>query len=141
MAEQLGHSTSYTTTIPAARTGTACQTPAGDRGRVVGARPHPTREPPCPTAPPRRTSPSRTPRSSSPRPRRCRPRRPAARRWCPRPTRRRPRSPPPPTPAYDEGGGPSLDCVRNKIEGRYAASLGAAELVEDSAAGRDVEQQ
>ena len=49
--------------------------------------------------------------------------------------------PPLPPPDYDERGVPSLDYLRNKIEGRYATSLGAAELVEDSAAGRDVEQQ
>jgi hypothetical protein len=49
--------------------------------------------------------------------------------------------PPLPPPDYDERGVPSLDYVRNKIEGRYATSLGAGELVEDSAAGRDIEQQ
>jgi hypothetical protein len=49
--------------------------------------------------------------------------------------------PPPPAPDYDERGVPSLDYVRNKIEGRYATSLGSAELVEDSATGRDIEQQ
>jgi hypothetical protein len=54
-----------------------------------------------------------------------------------------PDAPPPvlPPPDYDERGVPSLDYVRNKIEGRYATSLGAGELVEDSAAGRDIEQQ
>jgi hypothetical protein len=58
-----------------------------------------------------------------------------------------PDAPPPPLPPadypadYDEHGVPSLDYVRNKIEGRYATSLGAGELVEDSAAGRDIEQQ
>jgi hypothetical protein len=54
-----------------------------------------------------------------------------------------PDAPPPPLPPpdYDERGVPSLDYVRNKIEGRYATSLGSAELVEDSATGRDIEQQ
>jgi hypothetical protein len=46
-----------------------------------------------------------------------------------------------PAPDYDERGVPSLDYVRDKIEGRYATSLGAAELVEDTAAARTVEQQ
>ena len=32
---------------------------------------------------------------------------------------------------YTAGGVPSLDFVRNKIEGRYATSLGATELAED----------
>jgi hypothetical protein len=54
-----------------------------------------------------------------------------------------PDAPPPVLPPadYDERGVPSLDYVRNKIEGRWATSLGATELAEDSAAGRDVEQQ
>ncbi|OZM81091.1 hypothetical protein [Pseudonocardia sp. MH-G8] len=54
-----------------------------------------------------------------------------------------PDPPPPATPApdYDEHGVPSLDYVRDKIEGRYATSIGAAELAEGTAAGRDVEQQ
>lgn len=50
-------------------------------------------------------------------------------------------SPASPTPDYDEHGVPSLDYVRDKIEGRYATSIGAAELAEGTAAGRDVEQQ
>jgi phage shock protein A len=49
--------------------------------------------------------------------------------------------PAPPAPDYDEHGVPSLDYVRDKIEGRYATSIGAAELAEGTAAGRDVEQQ
>jgi hypothetical protein len=54
-----------------------------------------------------------------------------------------PDAPPPllPPADYDERGVPSLDYVRNKIEGRYATSLGAGELAAESAAGRDVEQQ
>lgn len=51
--------------------------------------------------------------------------------------------PPPPTPApdYDEHGVPSLDHLRDKIEGRYATSLGAAELAGDTDAGRSLEEQ
>jgi hypothetical protein len=49
--------------------------------------------------------------------------------------------PPPPAPDYDRHGVPSLDYVRDKIEGRYATSLGAGELVDDTAAARTVEQQ
>jgi hypothetical protein len=47
----------------------------------------------------------------------------------------------PPAPDYDEHGVPSLDYVRDKIEGRYATSLGATELAESTAAGRTVEEQ
>jgi hypothetical protein len=52
-------------------------------------------------------------------------------------------TPPPAPPAadYDEHGVPTLDHVRDKIEGRHAASLGAAELAEGTAAGRSVEEQ
>jgi phage shock protein A len=49
--------------------------------------------------------------------------------------------PAPPTPDYDEHGVPSLDHVRDKIESRYATSLGATELAESTAAGRSVEEQ
>jgi phage shock protein A len=54
-----------------------------------------------------------------------------------------PDPPPPaaPAPDYDERGVPSLDHLRDKIESRYATSIGAAELAEGTAAGRDVEQQ
>jgi hypothetical protein len=48
---------------------------------------------------------------------------------------------PPPTPDYDDRGVPSLDHVRDKIETRYATSLGAAELAEETAAARGVEEQ
>jgi hypothetical protein len=48
---------------------------------------------------------------------------------------------PPPTPDYTDQGVPTLDYVRDKIEGRYATSLGAAELVGDTAAAHTVEQQ
>jgi phage shock protein A len=47
----------------------------------------------------------------------------------------------PPAADYDERGVPSLDYVRDKIEGRYATSLGAAELAAETAAGRSVEEQ
>ncbi len=57
----------------------------------------------------------------------------------------RPAQPPPvpplPAPDYDQHGVPSLDYVRDKIEGRYATSLGSAELIDDTAAARTVEQQ
>ena len=44
-------------------------------------------------------------------------------------------------PDYDERGVPSLDYVRDKIESRYATSLGAAELAEGTAEGRTLEEQ
>ena len=47
----------------------------------------------------------------------------------------------PPAPDYDEHGVPSFDHVRNKIESRYATSLGMTELTEGTAAGRSVEEQ
>ena len=50
-------------------------------------------------------------------------------------------TPAPPAPDYDEHGVPSLDYVRDKIEGRYATSIGATELAESTAAGRSVEEQ
>ena len=48
---------------------------------------------------------------------------------------------PPPAPDYDDHGVPSLDYVRDKIETRYATSLGAAELAQESAAARSIEEQ
>ena len=39
-------------------------------------------------------------------------------------------TPEPPAPDYDENGVPTLDFVRDKIEGRYATALGATELAE-----------
>ncbi|OLT14572.1 hypothetical protein BJF78_18330 [Pseudonocardia sp. CNS-139] len=39
----------------------------------------------------------------------------------------------PPAADYDERGVPTLDHVRDKIEGRYATSLGATELAEAAA--------
>jgi hypothetical protein len=47
----------------------------------------------------------------------------------------------PPAPDYDEHGVPSLDYVRDKIESRFATSIGATELAEGTAAGRSVEEQ
>ena len=43
-----------------------------------------------------------------------------------------PADPPGVAPDYDKYGVPSLDFVRNKIEGRYATSLGAAELAQQT---------
>lgn len=52
-------------------------------------------------------------------------------------------TPPPslPPPDYDARGVPSLDYVRDKIEGRYATSLGGTELAEGTAEVRSLEQQ
>lgn len=52
-----------------------------------------------------------------------------------------PAPPQAPAPDYDEHGVPTLDYVRDKIEGRYATSLGSTELAEGSAAARSIEQQ
>lgn len=41
-----------------------------------------------------------------------------------------PDPPRPPAPDYDERGIPSLDYVRDKIEGRYATSVGSTELAD-----------
>lgn len=48
---------------------------------------------------------------------------------------------PDPVPDYDESGVPTLDHVRDKIEGRYARSLGATELAEGTAAAQSAEEQ
>jgi hypothetical protein len=47
------------------------------------------------------------------------------------------------TPAgdYTEAGVPTFDHVRDRIEGRYARSLGATELAEDSAPARSLAEQ
>ena len=50
-------------------------------------------------------------------------------------------APAPPATGYDEHGVPSLDYVRDKIEGRYATAIGAAELAEGTAASRSVDEQ
>jgi phage shock protein A len=44
-------------------------------------------------------------------------------------------------PGYDESGVPTFESVREKIENRYATSLGAAELDAASSEGRSVEEQ
>ena len=49
--------------------------------------------------------------------------------------------PPPVTPDYDQHGVPSLDYVRDKIEGRFATSLGAGELAAETPQGRSLEEQ
>lgn len=46
-----------------------------------------------------------------------------------------------PTGDYDEAGVPTLEHVRDKIEGRYATAVGGTELAEESAAGRSIAQQ
>lgn len=45
------------------------------------------------------------------------------------------------TPDYDEHGVPSLDYVRDRIEARFATSLGATELAEGSPPAVSLEQQ
>ena len=50
-------------------------------------------------------------------------------------------TPEPPPPDYDEHGVPSLDFVRDKIEGRYANSLGATELAGEDQRVRDQAEQ
>jgi phage shock protein A len=47
------------------------------------------------------------------------------------------------TPAggYDDAGVPTFEHVRDKIESRYATSLGSTELAEESEAGRSIAQQ
>lgn len=47
----------------------------------------------------------------------------------------------PPAPDYDEHGVPSLDYVRDKIEGRWATATGAQELAADTPRARSLEQQ
>ena len=47
----------------------------------------------------------------------------------------------PPDPDYDERGMPSLDYVRDKIEGRFATSLGSTELAEGTPEARSLEEQ
>jgi len=42
---------------------------------------------------------------------------------------------------YDEHGVPSLDFVRNKIEGRHATALGSAELSQGTPQAHSLEQQ
>ncbi len=47
----------------------------------------------------------------------------------------------PPDPGYDSAGVPTFESVREKIEGRYATSLGDAELDAESPEGRSVAEQ
>jgi len=42
---------------------------------------------------------------------------------------------------YDHAGVPTFESVRDKIEDRYARSLGAAELDAETPEGRSVEEQ
>ena len=46
-----------------------------------------------------------------------------------------------PAPDYDEHGTPSFEHVRDRIEARYATSLGATELAEDTDRVRDQAEQ
>jgi phage shock protein A len=49
-------------------------------------------------------------------------------------------APPPPT-GYTDGGVPTLDYVRDKIEGRYAKALGMEELVGETDQARSLAEQ
>ena len=46
-----------------------------------------------------------------------------------------------PDPGYDSAGVPTFESVREKIETRYATSLGATELDAESSQGQSVEEQ
>lgn len=46
-----------------------------------------------------------------------------------------------PDPGYDSAGVPTFESVREKIENRYATSLGNAELDAESPEGRSVAEQ
>jgi len=46
-----------------------------------------------------------------------------------------------PPPDYSTAGVPSLDFVRDKIEGRYARSLGSTELAEETPEARSFQEQ
>ncbi|WP_374021553.1 hypothetical protein [Mycobacterium sp. HNNTM2301] len=46
-----------------------------------------------------------------------------------------------PTDGYDSAGVPTFESVREKIENRYATSLGGAELDAESPEGRSVAEQ
>lgn len=46
-----------------------------------------------------------------------------------------------PAPDYSDAGVPSLDYVRDKIEGRYANSLGSTELANETPEARSFEEQ
>ena len=47
----------------------------------------------------------------------------------------------PPAAGYTDSGVPTLDHVRDKIEGRYATSLGMEELVGDTDQARSLAEQ
>ncbi len=47
-----------------------------------------------------------------------------------------PDEPTPPDTGYDDDGVPTFDAVREKIETRYATSLGSAELAAETPEGR-----
>lgn len=47
----------------------------------------------------------------------------------------------PPETGYSADGVPTFDAVRDKIETRYATSLGSAELASETPEGRTVEEQ
>ncbi|HTM86199.1 MAG TPA: hypothetical protein VL179_15110 [Mycobacterium sp.] len=44
-------------------------------------------------------------------------------------------------PGFDDAGVPTFDSVREKIENRFATSVGAQELDAETPQGRDVEKQ
>ena len=46
-----------------------------------------------------------------------------------------------PPPDYNQAGVPSLDFVRDKIEGRYGRSLGATELAQETPEARSLREQ
>eukprot|EP01133_Synstelium_polycarpum_P021876 gene21876-26272_t len=46
-----------------------------------------------------------------------------------------------PEPDYTEGGVPTFDRVREKIEGRFGTSIGSSELAHESPAGKSVDEQ
>jgi phage shock protein A len=59
----------------------------------------------------------------------------------PKPEPLPPPSAPDVDPGYSESGVPTFESVRDKIENRYSASLGAAELDAETPEGRTVEEQ
>ena len=50
-------------------------------------------------------------------------------------------APAPPATGYTDGGVPTLDYVRDKIEGRYATALGTEELVGETDKARSLAEQ
>ncbi|GAB7070873.1 hypothetical protein [Mycolicibacterium hodleri] len=51
---------------------------------------------------------------------------------------------PPPTPpetGYTQGGVPTFESVREKIETRFGTAIGSSELASETAEGREVEEQ